>query len=612
MMRNLIQRLRKSIVIKSLYLLSPGDRSRLIIVVALQFLSTLLDLIGVALVGVLGAVVVAGLGSGTLGDRVLFVVNLLHIQNLSLQMQSAVLGLIVALALVARTIATVLIARRSLFFLSRKSASLSTTLLRRLLSESYLKIKSSTSQSTIFSLTYGVQVVIVGILGIAINTIADILLLIILGLGLFYVDPIMASLTLGLFGGVGILIYKFSSNKAAKLGAENSRLMIKSDEKTFEVLNSYREIVVRNRRHYYAREIGKIRMDLAETIAELQFFPQMSKYIIELTMVGGGLLICGVQFKLQDASHAIATLGVFLVASTRIAPAVMRIQQGATGIKSNLGIANPTLNLISSLENVVVGEAKGDTLDLTHKNFQPRVEISNAFFKYPGSNRNSLQDVFLNIPTGGKVAIVGPSGAGKTTLVDALLGILSLDSGNILISGLAPLEAIEKWPGAIGYVPQDVVLNHGSIRDNIALGYPKEQISDALVWKSLEQAQIADFVRSLPEGLNSQVGEKGSKLSGGQRQRMGIARALVTNPQLLVLDEATSSLDVQTELDLTNTFSGLDKTITTVVIAHRLTTIQNADLIIFLKNGRVEGSGNFETLRQQVPDFDAQAALTGL
>lgn len=599
-------------VYKALSLMSSADRKKLSFVVILQFLVSLLDLLGVALVGVLGAVVVAGLGSGTQGNRVAAILRFLGMQNQTLQFQSAILGGLVAMLLVMRTLATVTIARRTLFFLSRKAAQLSASLLSRLLSLSYSQIKSESTHSTIFSLTYGVQVVILGVLGIAVNTFADLLILVVLGVGLAVVDPLMAVLTFTLFGAVGFMVFLVTNNRATKLGIESSKLMVKSDEKTAEVLNSYREIVVRNRQEYYAREIGQLRMNLSNTVAEIQFLPQISKYIIEITMVLGGLLICAIQFQLQGATHAVATLGVFLVASTRIAPAVMRIQQGATGIKSNLGVANPTLDLINSLHFVQPVEPSADDFDLEHTGFEPTVQISDVSFKYQNSEKYSLRNISLEVKRGSRVAIVGASGAGKTTLIDILLGMHFPTEGFTTISGLDPLNCMKKWPGSIGYVPQDVVLNQGTIRENISLGYPGSMISDDLIWSALEKAQIDEFVRALPKGLDSKVGERGSRLSGGQRQRLGIARALVTNPRLLILDEATSSLDVKTEHDLTNTILAFDKSITVIVIAHRLSTIRNSEEILFLKEGQLVAAGDFEQLRALVPDFEHQAKISGL
>ena len=268
--------------------------------------------------------------------------------------------------------------------------------------------------------------------------------------------------------------------------------------------------------------------------------------------------------------------------------------------------------LIESLKTVQPSKKVKDILDLDHEGFVPKVEIQELGFSYPGSKEETLSNLKTEIPAGARIAIVGASGAGKTTLVDILLGILTPTTGTTTISGLAPLAAIETWPGAIGYVPQDVVLSHGSIRENISLGYPSELISDAEIWAALEKAQISDFVKGLPLGIDSQVGERGSRISGGQRQRLGIARALVTNPLLLILDEATSSLDGATEADLTESFLNLDKRMTTIVVAHRLSTIKESDQILFLKNGQIVAAGTFDEVRAAVPDFDKQANLMGL
>lgn len=609
---NISKRIKLSTLYRSLNLLSLQDRKKLLIVVILQFITAILDLIGVALVGALGALAVSGFGAGLTGEKLSTILRILGISEYSFQVQSAIIAITVGFTLTLRTLATVMITRKTLYYLARKAAVVSTDLISRFLSQPLLKVRETSSQATHFSVTYGATIVILGIVGTAVTAISDIFVLTVLAVGLFLLDPILAFSTLTIFVIVALATYKLSSSRARNLGIESSALLIKSDEKISEVLNSYREVFVRNRREFYAREIGEIRLRVAETSAELQFMPNVSKYVIELTLVIGALVIGALQFTLLDAGQAVASLGVFLAAGTRIAPAIMRIQQGATVIKSNIGVANPTLELIDSLRYVKRDEIVEDAINLDYQNFQPSVSIRHLSFKYPNSSKENLSEVNLEILPGQKVAIVGASGAGKTTLVDMLLGILEPDSGLVQISGESPLAAIKKWSGAIAYVPQDVLLFKGSIRENICLGYPKEIISDEEIWNALEKAQIASFVRSLSDGLGAQVGEKGSKLSGGQRQRFGIARALVTRPKLLVLDEATSSLDGATEAILSKTFSNLDAKMTMVVVAHRLSTIRAVDVVHFLNEGRVIASGTFEEVRNQVPDFDEQARLMGL
>ena len=595
--------IRKSTIFRATQLLGRSEQKKLIVVVVLQIISACLDLIGIALVGVLGALAVSGFGAGMMGEKVSSVLKFLQIEEFSFQTQAALIALLVTVSLTFRTVATVIIARKSLYFLGRKAAELA---------QSLLKVKEQTSQATHFSVTYGVEIVILGVLGTAITALSDVFLLIILATGLFIFAPAIAFATLLLFGLVGFGLYIFSSKKAHQIGLRHSNLLIKSDEKIFDVLNSYRELVVRNRRYFYSREISRIRMELAETSAAMRFMPQTSKYVFELAMVFGALVIGALQFTLESATHAVATLGVFLVAGARIAPAMMRIQQGAIGIKSNIGVANPTLELIESMREMSSISPVEDSLDLKHMGFESSVALKSISFSYPKTDRKTLKNISLEIPPGTKVAFVGSSGSGKTTLVDIILGILRPDSGSVLISGVSPVDAIRMWPGSIGYVPQDVVLSHGTIRENIALGFPESLISSELIWKALERAQLAEFVRALPNGIETSTGERGSKLSGGQRQRIGIARALVTNPKLLVLDEATSALDGVTESELTKTFLNSSFGITTIVVAHRLSTIKEADLICFVKDGEILASGDFETLKRLVPDFSDQAELMGL
>jgi len=180
-----------------------------------------------------------------------------------------------------------------------------------------------------------------------------------------------------------------------------------------------------------------------------------------------------------------------------------------------------------------------------------------------------------------------------------------------MISGLSPLEAIAKWPGAISYVPQDVVISAGTIRENIALGYPIEEATDELVLEALKVAHLDTFVLELPDGIDTQVGERGARISGGQRQRLGIARAMFTRPHLLVLDEATSSLDGETEANISDAIHALRGTTTVVIIAHRLSTVRDADRVVYLSQGKVISTGTFDEVRKKVHDFDQQAKIMG-
>jgi ABC-type multidrug transport system fused ATPase/permease subunit len=599
-------------LMRSLRVLPKSDKPKIIFVILLQAGLGFIDLIGVAAIGVLGALSVSGVQSQQPGNRIASILQMLGISELSFQSQVAILGLGAALIFVFRTVLSILITRRILFFLSRRGAALSSKLVGQLLSQSLIKVQTRSTQESVYALTSGVSAITLSILGVMVSIIADSSLLILMLIALLVVDPVIALTSVLFFFSLGLALYRSMHVKAHKLGFENSKLAILGNTKIIEVLESYRELVVRNRRDYYAREIGGIQRKLADVLAEVQFMPSVSKYVIESGMVVGAVIIAGVQFALQDARHATAALSVFLAAGTRIAPAIMRLQQSFIQMRSGVGAALPTLELIESLKDVPEVEHVQDALDSSHQGFEPNITLESIYFSYPQKESPTLSELSLNLNIGSATAIVGPSGAGKTTLVDILLGVIQPDEGKVTVSGLKPLDAISKWPGAIAYVPQDVALSNGTFRENLTMGYPINLAPDELCWDALRVAQLESFVRDLPLGLDQPIGERGTNLSGGQRQRLGIARAMLTKPKLLVLDEATSALDGQTELDISIAINNLKGIVTVVMIAHRLSTVRNSDQVIYMDKGRIVTQGKFEEVRKTVPDFDSQAQLMGL
>jgi ABC-type multidrug transport system fused ATPase/permease subunit len=578
----------------------------------LQIFSGLLDLAGVAVIGALGALAVNGVQSRQPGNRVTKFLEFFQIETFAFQSQVAILGSAAAILLISKTVVSVFFTRRTLFFLSRRSAAITSKLLAKVLNQPLLWIQKRTHQQTLFAITDGVSAIMVGVVGNIVGLVSDLSLLMLMMVGLFVVDPLIALGTLATFSAIGGIIYLLLHKRAQHLGITSSRLAVSSNESIIEALSLYRELVVRNRRDYYSRKISKIRFEYSDTLAEAAFMPNISKYVIETTVVIGALGLSALQFKSQDATHAVATLSVFMAAGMRIAPAVLRVQQAALSFRGAIGIASPTIEIIDYLKDKESIGSSDDNVISEHDGFQAAIKISNASLTYPGREAKALNSVNLEVKPGEFVAIVGPSGAGKTSLVDVLLGVLHADSGDVSIGGLSPAEAVKNWPGAIAYVPQDVLIVNGTVKQNVALGFPDESVKDDQVLHALHLAQLGQFLENQPNGILSEVGEKGAKLSGGQRQRLGIARAVFTNPKLLVLDEATSALDGETESNISDSIQALKGQVTVVMIAHRLSTVRNADKVVYMDQGRVISLGKFEEVRKEVPDFDHQAQLMGL
>jgi ABC-type bacteriocin/lantibiotic exporter with double-glycine peptidase domain len=607
-----VKKLESSVIYRASRVIPARSRKKLYLVIFIQVSLGILDLIGVAAIGMLGALAISGVESKQPGNRVLSALTFLQIENSSLQFQAAVLGISAAILLLTRTLLSVLITKRIMHFLSRRGAELSSILISDLLSKSILEINSRTVQQTIYLVTTGVNTMMLGVIGATIALVSDLTLLIVMSIGLFAVDPLISLTSTFVFILIGMTMYKFLHKKARFLGEEEAGLSISSNEKISEILLTYRESLVRNRRAFYAKEIEKRRFALADVVAEQAFMPNISKYVIEGTIVFGALAIGATQFVMQDAARAVATLSIFLAAGSRIAPAILRVQQGSLQVKGSLGAVLPTLEMLekSNLETNKVNVL--DKPNFSHPDFEGNVKLKGVNFTYPGNNKEVVKDVTFDINAGEFIAIVGSSGAGKTTMADLIIGVLTPDSGSIKISGENPDRAISKWPGALSYVPQDVVIVNGTILENVALGYDLLDLERTHIWDALERAQLGDMVRSLPDGLDSLVGERGTKLSGGQRQRLGIARALFTCPRLIIFDEATSSLDGQTEQDISSAIYTLKGEVTLIVIAHRLSTVQSADKVVYLENGNLRAIGSFDQVRADVPDFDQQAKLMGL
>jgi len=494
---------------------------------------------------------------------------------------------------------------------------ISQRLITSLFSQDISKLRERTIQETIFALTRGVQALTSSILAAALMLVADIFLILAFSISLFVVDTLVAFSSLVLFSFVGLFLYFLMHKRAQFLGEKATKLEIAGNQRISEVVMCYRELLVRNRRSYYSREIGSMRFEIAEASARVGLMGLLSKYVMEITLVVGGLMVGAVQFLTQPPMRATAVIAIFLVSSTRIGPAILRVQTGFMTIKNNIGIARPTLALIQDYLAAEVAETESHEIDTmasnfdNHMGFIPKVLMRDIFFRYPESVHETLREVNLEINSGEFIGIAGSSGSGKSTLVDLMLGIHKPTSGSVEISQVSSLEAFSKWPGAVAYVPQSTNLIDGSIKRNICLGYDEESIPDHVVENLLRVVRLEEFLIS-NEGVHTMIGEQGNKISGGQRQRLGLARALLTKPNLLILDEATSSLDAETEQQISEFLLSMKGNMTMVVVAHRLSTIMKADRIVYVADGRILGVGEFDLLRSKIPEFDLQAVAMGL
>jgi len=598
-----------------LKLINKSDRIKLFAVSLIQIFLAFLDLIGVAFFGLIGSVTVAAISSTKVAGRTESVINFIGLQNYSSQKQVAILGLLAAILMVVKTFSSLYFNKKIIFFLSRRSALMSANLTSNLFKKSFTEIKHQGSQNLIYSLTSGVDRITVGVLATSVALIADFALLLVLLGGLLFVNPIMTVILLFSLSLIATVLYMSIKNKNKKLGILQAKFTVSSSNRIFEAVGNYRELLLRGKRQVFADGIGSARMSQSDASANANYLMNINKYILEASVLLITLLIAGIQFLLSNALRSVATLTLFFAAISRIAPAIFRIQQNLLTIKNALGGAKPTLDLINSLELSVNRTSNDKEIELApteHPGFIGEIKINDMSFKYPGATNYAVQGVSTEFKVGKYIAVVGPSGAGKSTFVDLLLGLHHSTSGTVQISGLDAIDAIERWPGAIGYVPQEIQLVSGSIVENILLGFKDNLENRKLVVSALKKAELNEYLSGSEVISDLNIGDEGGKLSGGQRQRIGIARALLTNPKILVMDEATSALDAQTESNISKAISKIKDECLVIVVAHRLATVRSADLVIYMQDGQVKAEGSFEEVRKLVPDFDSQAQLMGL
>ena len=570
-----------------------------------------MDLIGISLIGLLGAISVDVVSIKQPPTKLLTYLHFFHIQEKSAQFQIATIGVTAAIILVMKTILSIQLTKRNLRFLSNLSANMSGLMLLDILSKELIDIESNDSQTYVFAMTDGVNSIMIGIFGTLWSLFVDASLLLILGASLFVFDPFISTTSTIFFGGIALTLYWIMRSKLGELGEASKDLTIKSNKKIIEAINSFRELLVSSQRTNYAESFLRIRQSYTKSQAEIAFMPHLSKYVFESSLIVGGLLVSALQFAIHDSQTAITSMTVFIAASSRIVPAMLRIQFSLIQLNTSKSYASSALNFINEFSNLKPIERGQREIEIFHHDgFIPNIDVKALYFKYPSASEPTLSGIDLEIRPGQFVAIVGPSGAGKSTLVDVILGVLKPISGEVLISGIPPREVFRKWPGCTSYLPQDVYIVDSTISENITFPFQDTPLNIESFKNVLSKSHFNP--EYLKFGADGVVGENGSMLSGGQKQRLGMARALYTNPSLLVLDEATSALDADSENRMSQTLKELHGKVTILVIAHRLSTVRHADEVIYLESGKIRARGTFDSLRFQVPDFDRQANLMGI
>jgi ATP-binding cassette, subfamily B, bacterial PglK len=439
------------------------------------------------------------------------------------------------------------------------------------------------------------------------NAVGDLFSVVFVGVILAVSNPVLALLT-GLYFAAVSIGYQRTTHRLIARAAAKIHVDRATELRTIQqALAAVKEVKVRGAEDYFAEDVYRLRSGLVPSYRTLALAALTPRYVLELAMVGSAALISLGAFQTQSVTTATATIGLFVAGGFRMLAPLNKVIFGISLARSALPSVDQVREDFGTLE-LEPGPARDGLVHLEADQLQPKIAVRDLTFSYvPGVP--VLKGVTFDIEPGEAVGLVGSSGAGKSTLVDILLGLLEPDGGEVFVGGW-PLEQVRThWQEMIGYVPQSVVLFDDTVRANVAFGVPPDQVDDAQVWNALGFAQLEDVVASLTDGLDNIIGEQGVQLSGGQRQRLGVARAVYHEPKVLMFDEATSALDNETEFKLTEVLEGMRGRLTTITIAHRLSTVRRCDRLFYLEHGHLLAQGTFAQLNTAIPGFARMVEL---
>ena len=482
-----------------------------------------------------------------------------------------------------------------IFFATRKQKYYSEQLLAGYLAKPYLFHLDHNTATLLRNVNSGPQMIFNVILFQTLQLFTEIVTAITIWAMLVVVDPFTAIIVAGFLAAILFAILKAFRRRISELGSIQNIYSAEQYKWINQALGAVKETKVSCREAAFLTEYSRAAEKYSESLGNFTYTNQLPRLFIETVVVSGLLLlIIGKLAMGYDAAGIVPLLGVLALAAFRLMPSANRIINMSNAIKFQMPFFEEIYGDFLEIKNKQIFGMDQEQFPVPDKPlaFNTELKIEGLGFHYPEVQDEVLTDISFTVPKGKFVGIIGPSGAGKTTFVDILLGLLEPQKGQILCDSQDVYSDIRAWQANLAYVPQDIYLIDGTVRDNIALGMLQEEIDDKQIEKVLHMAELYDFVQILPKGLDTFVGERGVKLSGGQRQRIGIARALYREPNILILDEATSALDNDTEKSITDTILKLKGQITIIAIAHRVSTLEQCDFKVKFEDGRAEVVSN--------------------
>lgn len=568
-------------------LLDKGQRIKVVILMFMILISGLLETIGVSLIVPLISAILDK-ESFAQNKYVKVVCETFGIQDMDKFILMLIGGLI--LIYIGKNIYLVFCTYIQARFVNHNRCRVSRNLLSQYLHRPY-EYYFHADSATILRTIYGDMDNVFNLMMHCLNFVAEAIICVCLCLVLLVIDVKMCIFMVALLGSTTWFISGVLKPKLNRVG-EDSRIELANIYKgILQPVAGIKDVKVLHKEDFFLDTYEDSARKYAKHQIKNNVLSIIPRQLIETIAIVGILAYVGISILVGvDMGVLLGLVGAFGVAAMRLLPSVNRLNTYIANISFFESALN---NIYENIDMTAVRkQEEEDKYNREHKNELPihltqKIELENISYRYPETDKDIFKDAHMVIPVGKSVGVVGPSGSGKTTIIDVLLGLLQLDEGRILSDGVNIFDNYGAWLSHIGYIPQTIYMIDDSIRNNIAFGVPENEIRDERIWEVLEEAQLKEFVEELPERLDAQIGERGVRISGGQRQRLGIARALYHNPELLVFDEATSALDNDTETAIMEAIDKLHGQKTMVIIAHRLRTLENCDMIYEVRDGKI-------------------------
>jgi len=570
-----------------------------------------IDMVAIGLMGLLGAVTATGL-SGTTYE--FFGYELPSPTPASITL---LVGLVAGLFVLKGGIA-ILFDRWNAIFLAEIEIKNAVKLSRYLFGGPLERLRNHSRAEIAFLTNAGVNAAFTGVLGSATVLALEISLFISVFVVFVAVDWVAATAILVYFIVLVFLIQLTTVKRYLSAGRNIKKASVDAGGLILEMVDAFREIAVLSKQDFFLTRYMDARKLQGRTAVTLQILKSLPRYIAETGLIVGAFGFVVWELSRGSLGDSLFALGIFLGGSFRMMGAILPIQQTwndlrfkqkwVKSVHAILEKLRDQPELLDSRLYITGSRSTGDYVP-PRETDALSIELKGVTFAHEGKATPAVNAVNVVVDKGSYAAIVGPSGAGKTTLVDLILGLYEPDQGKVLVSGMSPNQLRKERPGLISYVPQKPGLVGGSIAQNVALGVDARDIREDAIWRALERAELSELVESLPDGIHSSLGNHSDALSGGQIQRLGLARALYSDPRLIILDEATSALDAATEASIASAIRNLGQETTVIVIAHRLSTIQHADVVHVMDEGFVVASGGFKEVRRKVPMIEEYVRL---